>query len=43
MEANFLYLGEDLGMGANKLFGASGGLRVLSQVATTAVNIWATQ
>ena len=34
METNFFYLGEDLGMGANKLFGASGGLQVLSQVAT---------
>src|SRR3972149_8373487 len=31
---NFFYLGEDLGMGANKLFGAPGGLQVLSQVAT---------
>jgi hypothetical protein len=31
---NFFYLGEDLGMGANKLFGSSGGLQVLSQVAT---------
>jgi len=31
---NFFYLGEDLGMGANKLFGFSGGLQVLSQVAT---------
>jgi hypothetical protein len=30
----FFYLGEDLGMGANKLFGAPGGLQVLSQVAT---------
>jgi len=28
------YLGEDLGMGANKLFGAPGGMQVLSQVAT---------
>ena len=35
METNFFYLGEDLGMGANKLFGASGGLQVLSQVATS--------
>lgn len=34
METNFFYLGEDLGMGANKLFGAPGGLQVLSQVAT---------
>ena len=34
METNFFYLGEDLGMGANKLFGSSGGLQVLSQVAT---------
>jgi hypothetical protein len=33
-ENNFFYLGEDLGMGANKLFGAPGGLQVLSQVAT---------
>ena len=31
---NFFYLGEDLGMGANKLFGSSGGLQMLSQVAT---------
>jgi len=31
---NFFYLGEDLGMGANKLFGAPGGLQVLSQVAS---------
>lgn len=31
---NFFYLGEDLGMGANKLFSASGGLQVPSQVAT---------
>jgi len=31
---NFFYLGEDLGMGANKLYGAPGGLQVLSQVAT---------
>ena len=31
---NFFYLGEDLGMGANKLYGALGGLQVLSQVAT---------
>ncbi len=30
----YLYLGEDLGMGANKLFGAPGGLQILSQVAT---------
>jgi hypothetical protein len=30
----YFYLGEDLGMGANKLFGAPGGLQVLSQVAT---------
>lgn len=29
-----LMLGEDLGMGANKLFGTAGGLQVLSQVAT---------
>src|SRR5687768_5685986 len=35
MENNFLYLGEDLGMGANKLFGAAGGLQVLSQAATS--------
>ncbi len=35
METNFFYLGEDMGMGANKLFGASGGLQVLSQVATS--------
>lgn len=34
MNNNFFYLGEDLGMGANKLFGAPGGLQVLSQVAT---------
>ena len=34
MDTNFFYLGEDLGMGANKLFGAPGGLQVLSQVAT---------
>jgi len=33
-DTNFFYLGEDLGMGANKLFGAPGGLQVLSQVAT---------
>jgi len=32
---NFFYLGEDLGMGANKLFGAAGGLQVLSHVATS--------
>jgi hypothetical protein len=31
---NFFYLGEDLVMGANKLFGAPGGLQILSQVAT---------
>jgi hypothetical protein len=31
---NFFYLGEDLGMGANKFFGAPGGMQVLSQVAT---------
>jgi len=35
MAANFLYLGEDLGMGANKLFGAAGGLQVLLEVATS--------
>ncbi len=34
MNDNFFYLGEDLGMGANKLYGAPGGLQVLSQVAT---------
>ena len=34
-DANFLYLGEDLGMSANKLFGAAGGFQVLSQVATS--------
>ncbi|NCP87684.1 MAG: hypothetical protein CO094_07815 [Anaerolineae bacterium CG_4_9_14_3_um_filter_57_17] len=34
MNNNFFYLGEDLGMGANKLFGAPGGLQALSQVAT---------
>ncbi len=34
MDNNNFYLGEDLGMGANKLFGARGGLQVLSQVAT---------
>lgn len=34
MDNQFFYLGEDLGMGANKLFGAPGGLQVLSQVAT---------
>ena len=33
MENNFFYLGEDLGMGANKLYGSSGGLQFLSQVA----------
>jgi hypothetical protein len=33
-DSNFFYLGEDLGMGANKLFGSSGGQQVLSQVAT---------
>lgn len=33
METNHFYLGEDLGMGANKLYGAPGGLQVLSQVA----------
>jgi len=32
---SFFYLGEDLGMGANKLFGAAGSLQVLSQVATS--------
>jgi hypothetical protein len=32
MQDNFFYLGEDLGMGANKLFGSSGGSQVLSQV-----------
>jgi hypothetical protein len=34
MENNFFYLGEDLGMGANKLYGPNGGLQFLSQVAT---------
>jgi hypothetical protein len=34
MENRYFPLGEDLGMGANKLFGAPGGLQVLSQVAT---------
>ncbi len=33
-ETNFFYLGEDLGMGANKLYGEPGGIQVLSQVAT---------
>ena len=33
MENNFFYLGEDLGMGANKLYGSNGGLQFLSQVA----------
>jgi plasmid segregation protein ParM len=28
----YIYLGEDLGMGANKLYGAHGGVQVLSQV-----------
>ena len=28
METNHFYLGEDLGMGANKLYGAPGGLQV---------------
>ena len=32
--SEMVLLGEDLGMGANKLFGAAGGLQVLSQVAT---------
>lgn len=30
--SKMIYLGEDLGMGANKLFGADGGVQVLSQV-----------
>ena len=34
MENNFFYIGEDLGMGANKLYGSSGGLQFLSQVAS---------
>jgi hypothetical protein len=33
MENKFFLLGEDLGMGANKLYGAGGGLQFLSQVA----------
>jgi len=33
METKPYYLGEDLGMGANKLYGAFGGLQFLSQVA----------
>lgn len=31
-----IYLGEDLGMGANKLWGPAGGLQVVSQVAVSA-------
>jgi len=34
METKLFFLGEDLGMGANKMFSAPGGLQVLSQVAT---------
>ena len=34
MENNLFYIGEDLGMGANKLYGSSGGLQFLSQVAS---------
>jgi hypothetical protein len=33
MENSFFYLGEDLGMGANKLYGSTGSLQFLSQVA----------
>src|SRR3990172_5840575 len=32
MDTNLIYLGEDLGMGANKVFGEWGGVQVLSQV-----------
>jgi len=34
MNNELIYLGEDLGMGANKLWGADGGLQFLSQAAT---------
>ena len=33
MQNNFFHLGEDLGMGANKLYGSTGSLQFLSQVA----------
>ncbi len=33
-DSSLCYIGEDLGMGANKLFGAPGGLQMLSQMAT---------
>ncbi len=33
-DPSYYYLGEDLGMGANKLYGPAGGLQVLSQVST---------
>lgn len=32
--ADMIYISEDLGMGANKLWGAAGGLQIVSQVAT---------
>jgi len=32
--SDYIYLGEDLGMGANKLFGAQGGVQVLSLVSS---------
>lgn len=33
MDSPYFFLGEDLGMGANKLYSANGGLQLLSQVA----------
>lgn len=33
---DMIYIGEDLGMGANKIWGPAGGLQVVSQVATSA-------
>ena len=33
METKTIYLGEDLGMGGNKIWGDAGGLQVVSQVA----------
>ena len=33
MTTQSIYLGEDLGMGANKLYGAAGGLQTPSQIA----------
>ena len=34
MNNDLIYLGEDLGMGANKIWGSEGGLQFLSQAAT---------